>query len=119
MKRRSYCLAAVLFVFIAAAYICDMSLYSAEAVKISAENTSAERGIVFSLQETIPSELIVNINTADMEELISLPQIGEVRARAIIEYRERYGGFISVDELSEVEGISENLLQKIRSHITV
>ena len=59
----------------------------------------------------------VNINTASEYELAAvLPGIGEKKACAIVKYRELIGGFDSVDELTEVEGISEGLLEKIRPY---
>lgn len=61
----------------------------------------------------------ININTATRRELQKLVGIGEVKARAIIEYRERNGEFSSVDELVNVSGIGEKTLEKIRADITV
>lgn len=61
----------------------------------------------------------VNLNTASLEELISLEGVGEAKARAIIEYREEYGGFDSVDELLNVKGIGETILEKNRDKLTV
>lgn len=62
---------------------------------------------------------VININTASSSELQGLTGIGEVKARAIIEYREQNGGFSSVDELINVKGIGEKTLEKIRDKITV
>lgn len=61
----------------------------------------------------------VDLNTAGLEELETLPGIGAVRAQAILDYREQYGDFGSVEELLGVEGISEKLLEKIRDWVTV
>lgn len=62
---------------------------------------------------------LININTATQEELESLPSIGEVRAQAIITYREEHGGFRTTDELMEVSGIGEKIFADISPHITV
>ena len=62
---------------------------------------------------------LININTATQEELESLPSIGEVRAQAIITYREEHGGFRTIDELKEVSGIGEKIFADISPHITV
>lgn len=56
----------------------------------------------------------VNINTAGMAELESLPGIGRTYAKRIMEYRERMKGFRSVDELKEVKGIGPRTLEKLR-----
>ncbi len=62
--------------------------------------------------------VLVNINTASPDELCTLPQIGEKRALAIVEYRETSGAFGSVEELCEVDGISDGILNAIREYIT-
>jgi competence protein ComEA len=62
---------------------------------------------------------LVNLNTATVEELIALPEIGEVRAAAIVAYREANGPFASVDELVNVDGISERIVEIIRPYVTV
>lgn len=61
----------------------------------------------------------ININTATAEQLESLPGIGPVTARAIVEYRRQNGGFHSVEELLEVRGIGEKRLEQIRPFVTV
>ena len=65
------------------------------------------------------SGALININTATQEELETLPSIGEVRAQAILAYREEHGGFRTTDELMEVSGIGEKIFADISPHITV
>ena len=60
---------------------------------------------------------VVNVNTASVEELEQLPGVGASRARALVEERERRGGFGSIDELVEVKGIGEASLARMRSHL--
>ena len=60
-----------------------------------------------------------NLNTASLAELMALPGIGEVRANAILEHRERNGPFRSVDELVDVSGIGRGTLDGIRDLVTV
>lgn len=62
---------------------------------------------------------LININTATQEELESLPSIGEVRAQAIITYREEHSGFRTIDELKEVSGIGDKIFADISPHVTV
>lgn len=56
----------------------------------------------------------VNVNTATADELQLLPGIGEKRARAVIAMRKQRGGFKSVSELTDVKGIGEAALAKLR-----
>jgi len=60
----------------------------------------------------------ININKARMEELMSLPYIGEVKARAIIAYREAHGPFKVPEDLLNVKGIGPKTLERLRDYIT-
>ena len=62
---------------------------------------------------------LVNLNTASLDELDTLPEVGPVTAQAILDYRTEHGGFGSVDELLDIEGIGEKTLEKIAPHVTV
>lgn len=61
----------------------------------------------------------LNINKASLEELQTLPGIGEVRAKSIIEYREAQGGFKSVEELGNISGIGAKTLEKLRDKVDI
>jgi competence protein ComEA len=62
---------------------------------------------------------LININTADAEELKKLKGIGDELSARIIAYREQNGDFTSVDELKEVNGIGESLFSQIEDSITI
>ncbi|HOQ75083.1 MAG TPA: helix-hairpin-helix domain-containing protein [Thermoclostridium sp.] len=66
-----------------------------------------------------PGTLRVNINKAGMDELVALPYIGEVKARAVIEYREEHGPFNSIEDLLNVKGIGPKTLERIRDYIVL
>ena len=61
----------------------------------------------------------LNLNTATSEELQSLPGIGEIRANAIIAYREQHGKFLYIEELMEISGIGESIFDSIKDFIAV
>jgi competence protein ComEA len=65
------------------------------------------------------SEQKVDINRAEAWLLQALPGIGEVRARAIVDYRQQNGSFRNINELLEVEGIGMDTYEKIKPLITV
>jgi len=77
----------------------------------------------FSLEEAArearEEPLVVDINTADAEELEELPEVGPATAEAIIEYRLANGPFRTVEELEEVPGIGPATLEQIRPFATV
>lgn len=68
---------------------------------------------------TVSAAAVININTANMDELTELPGIGPVKAESIIKYREEKGQFSKVEELKNVYGIGEKVLARIKSDITV
>ena len=64
-------------------------------------------------------ETRVNLNTAQREELMTLPGIGESKADSIIRYREEHGAFTSPEEIMNISGIKSAVYSKIRDRITV
>lgn len=61
----------------------------------------------------------INLNSATMEQLLTLYGIGEVKAKSIIEYREKSGGFKSIEELSNIDGIGSKTLDKLRDKVDI
>lgn len=61
----------------------------------------------------------VNINTADITTLQTLSGIGESKAEAIIEYREKNGNFQKIEDIKNVSGIGDAVYEKIKDNITV
>jgi len=61
----------------------------------------------------------IDINTAGAYELEGLPGIGPALARRIMEYREKHGGFKTIGELIEVNGIGDEKLETIREHVYI
>lgn len=64
-------------------------------------------------------DALVNLNTATADQLDTLPGVGPVTAQSILEWREQNGGFTSVQELLEVDGIGPATLAKLTPHVTV
>ena len=68
---------------------------------------------------TAPTRVLVNVNTADAEELETLTGIGPALAQAIVDYRAGHGAFRSADDLLLVKGIGEAKLEGFRAEITL
>ena len=64
-------------------------------------------------------DTLVNINTADIDELMEIKGIGRSKAKAIIEYRDKNGNFNSIDDIKNVDGIGDSLFEKIKMYIKV
>lgn len=62
---------------------------------------------------------LVNLNTADVAALMTLPGIGESRAKAIISYREQQGAFAQIEDIMKISGIKQAAFSKIKDKITV
>ena len=60
---------------------------------------------------------LLNINTATVEELQTLPNIGEATAQRIVDYRTQHGNFASVDAIQNVKGIGAKTLEKLRPFV--
>lgn len=83
---------------------------------------AAPAGVVGSLGATAGPEgagPLVNINTADLAALETLPGVGPVTAGAIESWRAEHGGFTAVEELLEVNGIGDATLAEIAPHVTI
>jgi competence ComEA-like helix-hairpin-helix protein len=65
-----------------------------------------------------PMPAILELNTADSTDLVSIDGIGPVFARRILSYRERLGGFRSIEQLREVFGMDEEHFEKVRPSVT-
>ena len=61
----------------------------------------------------------VNLNTATLDQLESLPGIGPVLAQRILDHRTEHGPFTSIDELKDVSGIGEKRFADLEPHVTV
>lgn len=96
-----------------------VSVQAASAV-LSANVEEAEVTPPASLEETpVTLATKVNINTADLEQLQALDGIGPALAQRIINYRQTYGLFRTVEEIQDVKGIGTGIFAKIKDYITV
>lgn len=75
--------------------------------------------IGYSKSPATTQKLLININTADLQQLCQLPQIGKTLAKRIIDYREEFGSFYDIEQITQVDGIGEATFERICDLITV
>lgn len=75
--------------------------------------------LVASLVFSTSAFAAVDLNTASQAELETVKGIGPAKAKAIIEFRKKSGGFKSVDDLDKVEGFGKKTVDSVRKEITV
>ncbi|GIU10535.1 MULTISPECIES: ComEA family DNA-binding protein [unclassified Shewanella] len=97
--------------------LCAFSLLMFPAAESKAAEKSPSQQLANQPQSK-QSELI-KINSATAEELSMLNGIGEAKATAIVEYRQTHGNFSSVEQLADVKGIGEKLIEKNRSQLSL
>ncbi len=70
-------------------------------------------------EPSVPVDGRIDLNAATLDELCGLKGIGPVKAQAILDYRDSYGGFVCVEEIMEVKGIGESTYNKIKDYLYV
>ena len=117
------------------ARICDVLLLAGgftenaatDAVNMALKVTDGMQVVVPSVEEAAERQALaeaeadgrVELNTATLEQLCTLPGIGESRARAILAYREEHGGFSDEEELMQVSGIKEGTFRRLKELIYI
>ena len=87
-------------------------LFTVMSLSLSAEGLNESPEVISPLEIQV-----VDVNKADIETLSLLKGVGEKKAQAIIAYRELHGDFNSVDDLLNVKGIGEQMLQHNKERI--
>jgi competence protein ComEA len=61
----------------------------------------------------------MDLNTVTLEDLIRLPGVGPVMAKRVISWREQHGNYPSLEALTQVKGIKEKTLARLRPYLTI
>ena len=101
-----------------------------EITEITTQATQSESSVYYNtqyVQTTIvntssATEFVnypININTATVQELCTVDGIGEKRAEAIVQYRQQIGGYTSVEQIKNIQGIGDAIYAKVSPYLTV
>lgn len=77
-----------------------------------------DSGVEFFGEISEDKSSLININTAKLDELKQINGIGDTKAQSIINYREANGGFKSIEDIKNVDGIGEKTFEKLKDQIT-
>lgn len=80
-------------------------------------SNSSENAAGMNQPRQVVDSSLISINQAGLLELQDIPGIGEKKAKAIMDYRDAHGGFASIEELTEVKGIGDKMLDKMKPYI--
>jgi competence protein ComEA len=67
--------------------------------------------------QAVGEDKLINLNTANVKELSSLPGIGKSKAQKIIEYRDQHGKIMSLEQLKEVNGFGKHSVAKLKGKV--
>jgi competence protein ComEA len=99
--------------------ISGLLVLSALAIQTPAVHAQPADSETAQANEGTSQQQRIDLNSATVEQLITLPGVGQSKAKAIIKYREEVGPFLEVAQLTQVKGIGEKMLNKIEGYVQV
>jgi len=97
----------------------NLAAFLVDGEQVNIPELSTPTDSVAMNRAAVPSLQLVDINSASLELLDSLPEIGPITAQAIIDYRVAYGPFDKIEDIMDVPDIGQATFDKLRHLITV
>ena len=113
MRHRTEMKRALGVLVVAVFFFGGLSMIAAEKV------LAAQPKATLQLQGAAQPAVMVNVNKATIEELVKVRGIGPVMAKRIVEHRDKNGAFKSIEDLTQVQGIGGNKLQRFKDQVSV
>lgn len=88
-------------------------------IRIPTIEEAKTEAVTGSEENAVQQDGKIDLNRGSASDLMTLPGIGQSKADSIIAYREKNGGFSSVEELMNVDGIKEGVFNRVKDHIKV
>lgn len=83
------------------------------------DNESIVSGTIINNEGSSSNDGIININSASLSDLQKINGVGAVKAQSIIDYREKNGGFKSIEDIKNVDGVGDKTFEKIKDKISI
>ncbi len=109
----------ILYFALSSPKISDNSALSQTVTKSVSDNNTSTSKTSQDVTTVNSAAYPINLNDCTVDELITIDGIGEVKASAIIEYRELIGGYTSVEEIKNIKGIGDKIYEKISPYLCV
>ena len=97
----------------------SMKLKDEQVVYVPAVGEEIAEGLVNQTEEGEETKALVNINTADADELTTLNGIGEKKAQLFLDYREENGLFMKLEDIKNIPGIGDKTFESLKPYITI
>lgn len=111
--------ASVLYLAVTAVFLCALLILMLGRNLPGVQFHTAQQAPSTASNEPVLEKGKYDLNLITAEQLQELPDIGPVLSQRIIDYREKYGPFSSIDQLCRVDGISTKRLEQMRDYLTV
>lgn len=96
-----------------------ITVYTKDEIKNETKQAAIQENNNDTTTTNSKTSSLISINTGSLEELESIPGIGESKAKLIIQYRESCGKFTKKEELMNIKGIGESVYAKLKDYITI